>query len=101
MTSDELYRCRLCGCKQLEPPWEEDGESASFRMCPCCATEFGYEDNNMKALIYNRKIWVEGGMKWFLIDEKPIDYDPIEQMKHIPKKYKPSLDFEVKRKHIV
>lgn len=48
--SNELNVCRVCGAKQLEPPWGNDGLTPSYEICDCCGVEFGYEDMNLNAL---------------------------------------------------
>ena len=56
--------CPVCGYLYLnEPPVDNQG-CASFEICPCCGTEFGYNDANVShdAL---RMRWLQSGALWF------------------------------------
>lgn len=81
---DELYRCRVCGMPQDEPPWGEDGRTPSFDICPCCGAEFGYEDCTPAAIRRYRGEWVAAGMKWFEPKQKPQTWNAEEQIAQIP-----------------
>lgn len=81
------YNCRVCGLKQLEPPWGEDGLTPTFEICPCCGVEFGYEDNNVLSTRKFRKEWVANGKKWFSLNEKPPDWQFKEQIEQIPEEF--------------
>jgi len=37
MLNKELFLCRVCGLEQDDTPWGEDGKTASFNICDCCA----------------------------------------------------------------
>jgi hypothetical protein len=53
----------VCGFGGLdEPPYDDTGSPTS-EICPCCGTEFGYQDatESHEAL---RNAWVEKGMPW-------------------------------------
>jgi hypothetical protein len=61
---DEMYRCLVCGYPDLdEPPYDEFGCS-SFAICPCCGTEFGYDDAATSHEELRRR-WVADGARWF------------------------------------
>ncbi len=79
----ELH-CRVCGLKQLQPPWGTDGNCPSFEICPCCGVEFGYDDATLGAIQRYRAKWLELGASWFLPDERPSDWSLDEQMAEIP-----------------
>ncbi len=83
----ERFRCRVCGAKQDQPPWGEDCESPSHRICSCCGTEFGYEDVTMEAVQMNRRRWVEGGAEWFRPEERPSNWCLEEQLERLPEKW--------------
>lgn len=88
MQTEYKYNCRVCGLRQDEPIWGEDGNSPSYDICPCCGVEFGYGDttiDNCKAI---RKDWIAKGMKWSFPEEKPSNWSWDEQKKHIPPKYR-------------
>jgi hypothetical protein len=84
---DEIYRCRVCGYRNSEPPWGPDCQTPSHRICPCCGTEFGYEDITLKAIRMKRGKWVESGMPWFSPKKKPKDWNAEEQMQRIPSEF--------------
>src|ERR1700745_2695211 len=79
--SQELFVCPVCGYAGLgEAPYDEFG-CASFGICPCCGTEFGYDDSSV-AHADLRKKWVSGGMLWWsnrLL--APRGWDPVAQMR--------------------
>ena len=55
--------CPVCGFRGLsEPPYDEH-QCASFEICPCCDTEFGYDDAN-KSFDELRAAWIAAGMPW-------------------------------------
>lgn len=63
MLSDH-HMCPVCGYPELdEPPFDEHG-CPSFNICPCCGTEFGYDD----AIITHKQLrqkWLAKGAKWY------------------------------------
>jgi len=85
---DELYRCRVCGLLQDDPPWGEDGHTASFEICVCCGTEFGYEDATPAGVARKRAGWLAAGTPWFDPKQKPAHWDLDAQLAHIPQQYR-------------
>jgi hypothetical protein len=81
LNSDDKHTCPVCGYAGLdEAPYDEFGCS-SYDICPCCGTEFGYDDSSV-AHDDLRKKWVSNGMPWWSKHlTAPSDWDPIEQMK--------------------
>ena len=79
MHNDE-YCCPVCGYLGLaEPPYDKYG-CASFDICPCCGTEFGYDDNKES---HNslRLRWVKKGMLWFSSSTTPpTNWSPLVQL---------------------
>ncbi len=84
---DALFFCRICGFRQLDPPWGEDNKNPNFAICDCCGVEFGYEDCDLNTIRKYRLKWQESGAEWFEPKEKPIDWSLEEQMKNIPQCY--------------
>lgn len=84
MLNDLTYRCPVCGYPGLdEPPYDEHG-CASYNICPCCGTEFGYDDNNI-AHAELRKRWISSGMRWWSkTTPKPADWDAERQLRDVP-----------------
>jgi hypothetical protein len=76
-----LFVCPVCGYAGLdEAPYDEFGCS-SFGICPCCGTEFGYDDSSVTHANLRKK-WVSGGMLWCssrLV--APRGWDPVAQMR--------------------
>lgn len=81
-------RCRVCGWLFSGPVWDEDPEEgASYDICPTCGCEAGNHDWTLESTRKYRKKWIESGMKWWSdlkLDPIPSNWDPLEQMKHIP-----------------
>lgn len=55
--------CPVCGWDELEePPYNSYG-NASFEICPCCGTEFGYSDATTSHDELRRR-WLDSGAVW-------------------------------------
>ncbi|MDR6496626.1 hypothetical protein J2797_006553 [Paraburkholderia terricola] len=76
--------CRVCGYEVSEPPWGEDGDSPTWDICPCCGTEFGYEDCTPASAQKKRELWISSGEKWFDASKKPMDWNYDGQRFNIP-----------------
>ena len=74
------YLCPVCGFDgMIDPPKD-------FNICPCCGTEFGYEDH---ILTHGelRDMWIEEGCKWFSdYTTPPENWNPQDQLKNVCKK---------------
>lgn len=80
-SSGESYLCPVCGYPRLDEAAYDRFGCASYDICPCCGTEFGYDDSTV-AHAYLRKKWVSGGMLWWSKHQlKPNDWDPVKQLK--------------------
>lgn len=89
MPKDSDYlKCRVCGLVQDEPPWGEDGTVASFNICECCGTEFGYDDATPHAVVQTRARWLAAGAKWFQPKLRPASWDIKRQLADIPEPWK-------------
>jgi len=55
------YTCPVCGFSGLEFPPED------YYICPCCGTEFGYDDlaHTRREL---RNMWLRNGGQWFNVE---------------------------------
>ena len=80
--------CRVCGYDFGAPPWGGDGHCPEFWICPCCGSEAGYYDTTEKAVLMNRKRWVDAGAIWKEPKEKPDNWSLEEQLKQIPEEFK-------------
>ena len=79
--------CRVCGYDMGYPTWGENGQEPTYEICPCCGIEFGYEDATIKGIRQARQKWIDNGMKWFDMKEKPEKWNPLDQMKNIQQEY--------------
>lgn len=57
-----------------QPAYDANGH-ASFAICACCGTEFGYDDAS-RSHAERRSQWIEAGMKWWSKREPPPGWDP-------------------------
>ncbi|NWA64104.1 hypothetical protein HX773_24715 [Pantoea sp. B9002] len=84
---NEIYFCRVCGLEQLDPPWGDDGKSATFDICDCCGVEFGYEDATLSGIKRYREKWLTNGAKWNITKSIPDNWMLHQQLKNIPEDY--------------
>ena len=55
--SERGSTCPVCGYQHLsQPPYDGHG-CASFDICPCCGTEFGYDDSSATHEVLRRR-WI-------------------------------------------
>jgi hypothetical protein len=53
-----FYQCPVCGYNEMQfPPSEHN-------ICPCCSTEFGYDDFSKSHRVL-RNEWLAHGANWF------------------------------------
>jgi hypothetical protein len=52
------HRCPVCGFDGLTSP------ARDYKICPCCGTEFGYDDLNHSSDEL-RERWLAKGAPWF------------------------------------
>ena len=88
MTNSELYRCRVCGLWQDEPPWGADGNCPTYNHCPCCGVEFGYGDATLEAARKFREEWLAGGAKWDDPEMKPEKWDANDQLQQLSPRHR-------------
>ena len=85
---DQSKICRVCGLYFPSfHPWGENGLIPSRDICDCCGIEFGYEDNNLKSIEKARHKWLDSGMIWFDPKKQPSSWNPLSQLKNIPKEF--------------
>jgi len=68
------YSCPVCGYDRLVKP------AADHNICPCCGTEFGYDDiaHSVEEL---RQRWTSLGLTWFSsYSPPPAGWNPAEQV---------------------
>jgi hypothetical protein len=78
--SSNATPCPVCGHPLDEPAYDEHG-CASFGICPCCGTQFGYDDATLHHANL-RTIWIESGARWWSRAQKPpLGWDAYAQMR--------------------
>jgi hypothetical protein len=66
--------CPVCGLDKLPKPLEE------FDICPCCGTEFGYDDLSMNHAQLRLR-WINAGANWWSETTlPPAMWSPITQL---------------------
>ena len=69
--------CPVCGYDRLPYPAESE------RVCPCCGTEFGYDDFGHSHEQLRRR-WIEVGCPWFSqFTRPPSHWTPILQLQNV------------------
>jgi hypothetical protein len=83
MPNKESFTCLVCGYTNLdEAPYDNYG-CASYIICPCCGTEFGYDDCTISHIALRQK-WIKSGMKWWsknILPQK--NWNPKEQLQQL------------------
>ncbi|PWE39732.1 hypothetical protein C9I49_25505 [Pseudomonas prosekii] len=80
--SNQTYVCPVCRYPDLDEPAYDSFGCASYNICPCCGTEFGYDDSTTAHSDLRGK-WVSEGMQWWSKHQlKPNDWDPVRQLKN-------------------
>lgn len=75
------FSCPVCGFDGLGAPHRDRLGCASFDICPCCGTEFGYDDAS-RSHADLRRAWRQGGARWrSRSSPPPAGWNPAEQMK--------------------
>lgn len=68
------YTCPVCAFGGMEDPPKD------YTICPCCGTEFGYDDHTRSHLEL-RNAWLAKGGRWFSgVTEPPSDWNPYAQL---------------------
>ena len=88
MVHNSKHHCRVCGLRQSNPPWGEDGQCPTYEVCDCCGVEFGYEDTTPDGVKKARTGWLASGASWFAPEARPVSWDLETQMRMIPAEYR-------------
>ena len=89
------YYCKVCGLNRNYDPYEDGGPD--YSICSCCACEVGNNDYTEESIYSYRINWIKQNFHWnlekkgftkeypmwFSENEKPKDWNPIEQLKNI------------------
>lgn len=72
---ETLYTCPVCAYPEMTDPVHEGN------ICPCCGTEFGYDDDLGVTYQQLRLFWIEQGTPWFSrAVPPPVCWDPVIQL---------------------
>ncbi len=76
------FSCPVCGFEGLpNPPYNKAGECPSFGICPCCGTQFGYDDCG-RSHAELRRAWLQNGAYWYsTATPPPAGWDSVEQLR--------------------
>jgi hypothetical protein len=75
--------CPVCGYSGLPKPAYDHLGYASFEICPCCGTQFGYQDAR-RSHDSLRAEWVAKGMPWHSrVKAPPPGWDPAQQLQSV------------------
>jgi len=88
MPNKQFLSCRVCGW--YDPNcllWGKTGEDPSFGICPCCFVEAGNEDYTPESAREYRAKWIAKGAKFHEEEDKPKDWNLVEQLKNIRPDY--------------
>lgn len=70
-----FYTCPVCAYPDMTDPITEGN------ICPCCGTEFGYDDDLGVTYRQLRNLWINQGMPWFSPVRHPSsDWNPVRQL---------------------
>jgi len=95
------YICPVCGFNGIdEPPYDED-LMASYKNCPCCGVEFGYDDFKLDnvTFVVAREKWLKSGAQWAQKNEKPSDWNLEEQLKNVDALEIKQLEQQLQERH--
>jgi hypothetical protein len=69
------YTCPVCYYTAMPDPVEEGN------ICPCCGTEFGYDDDFGVTHDQLRAAWITAGAEWFSpVLSPPMTWNPFVQL---------------------
>lgn len=58
------FMCPVCGYPSLREPAYSQPDCPSFDICPCCGTQFGYDDAGTPHSVLRQR-WVAAGTPWY------------------------------------
>jgi hypothetical protein len=80
MANESSIQCPVCGFVGLRDRPYDDFGCPTYTICPCCGTEFGYDDATAAHKELRRK-WIEKGMPWWSTHSgPPMGWDPRRQL---------------------
>jgi len=65
--------CPVCGFPGMPEP------ASDYHICPCCGTEFGYDDFT-RSHAHLRALWLQRGAPWFAPEYRPENWSALGQL---------------------
>jgi len=80
------HKCPVCGYAKLKEVPRTRAGGGSYEICLSCGFQFGVSDDD-QGFTYKlwREKWRAEGMKWASQQKQPKDWDPVAQLKNIPR----------------
>jgi hypothetical protein len=78
-------RCRICGLRQSEAIWDDDGQTPTFATCACCGCTFGRDDTSPDEIRAHRAQWRSAGAAWHDDAKRPPDWSLKDQLARLPR----------------
>ena len=76
--------CPVCGYDALKEPAYDEHLTPSYKICPSCYFEYGYDDEAAGITHQQwREQWIAKGMPWKSAKEKPANWNPKKQLENI------------------
>jgi hypothetical protein len=64
----------------------DSGTDPTFDFCPCCGTEFGYQDATLEAAQARRRQWADDGYSWKDDSRMPAGWNVARQISRLPQR---------------
>ena len=71
--------CPVCRYEGPDAAAYEEIGCPTYEICPCCGTQFGYDDFALTHAELRAR-WIEGGAKWWASRPAPAGGDPARQL---------------------
>ena len=77
-----MNKCPVCGYDGLPRPAYNHSGRASFGICECCGTQFGYDDARRSHESLRRE-WIAKGTPWSGPAKPKPGWDPEQQLRSV------------------
>ena len=77
----KVSKCAVCG---LWLPFDNQRlDDGAYSFCPCCDIEFCVDDATYESTLKARRDWLQNGAEWADSEEKPENWDLVEQLSNV------------------